>query len=169
MQTKPIHLSIRHSIQGITLVLLFALLFTLGACTTTSPPPPAKGAHSATFKTGVPGGVIVNTVTISARVKMIDTGNRRLMLLKPNGETVTIAVGPEAVNFDQIRKGDMVKAILMEEVVVYIDEEGASVPDGYAAGVALAGGLNEFAERDEIRVFRKKDGKKDIFNFNYEC
>jgi hypothetical protein len=34
--------------------------------------------------------------------------------------------------------GDLVKATLMEEVVVYLDEEGASVPDAYAAGVALA-------------------------------
>ena len=34
--------------------------------------------------------------------------------------------------------------------------------------LALAGGLNEFAERDEIRVFREKDGKTDIFNFNYD-
>jgi polysaccharide export outer membrane protein len=34
--------------------------------------------------------------------------------------------------------------------------------------LALAGGLNEFAERDEIRVFREIDGKTTIFNFNYD-
>jgi hypothetical protein len=138
MRTKPTHLSTCQAVHGIWLTLLLIILFTAGACTTTAPPPPAKGAHSATFKAGVPGGVIVNTMTISARVKAIDTGNRRLMLLKPNGETVTIKVGPEAVNFDQIRKGDLVKATVTEETLVYIDEEGASTPDAAAGMVALA-------------------------------
>jgi hypothetical protein len=138
MQTRPVHLSTRYSIQAIRLTLLLIIPLTAGACSITSPPPPPKGKNSTTFKAGVPGGVIVNTMTISARVKAVDTGNRRLMLMKPNGETVTIKVGPEAINFDQIRKGDLVKATVTEETLVYLDEEGTSTPDAAAAMVALA-------------------------------
>lgn len=34
--------------------------------------------------------------------------------------------------------------------------------------LALAGGLNSFAKRGQIKVFRKKDGKTKIFNFDYD-
>lgn len=126
--------------------LLFTALFTLSACTTTSQPAKteaeaaalAKGSSSATFQEGVPGGVIVETVEVSAKVTAIDTANRKVTLLGPDGEESTVKVGPEAVNFDQVRVGDMVNVTLIEELVVYLDEEGASVPDGSAAMVALA-------------------------------
>ena len=121
-----------------TWVLLFIVLFTITACTTTSPPPPAKVNTTTAVQEGVPGGVTVNSVEVTAKVTAIDTKNRKVTLLLPDGEKETVKVPPEAVNFDQVRVGDLVKATLTEEVVVYLDEEGASVPDGYAAGVALA-------------------------------
>ena len=34
--------------------------------------------------------------------------------------------------------------------------------------LAMAGGLNSFANRDEIKVFRKHDGKTKIFDFDYD-
>lgn len=34
--------------------------------------------------------------------------------------------------------------------------------------LSMAGGLNPFAKEKEIGIFRKKDGKTDIFNFNYK-
>ncbi len=34
--------------------------------------------------------------------------------------------------------------------------------------LSMAGGLNEFAERDTIAVFRFKNGKTEIFPFNYD-
>ena len=75
---------------------------------------------------------------MSARVTAIDKANRKVTLLGPDGKKSTIKVGPEAVNFDQLRVGDMVNATVTEELVVYLDEEGASAPDGSAAMVALA-------------------------------
>jgi Cu/Ag efflux protein CusF len=138
MQLKPLrHLT---STAGPinTWVLLFIVLFTITACTTTSPPPPAQVNTSTAVQEGVPGGVTVNSVEVTAKVTAIDTNNRKVTLLLPDGKKETVKVPPEAVNFDQVRVGDLVKATLTEEVVVYLDEEGASVPDGYAAGVALA-------------------------------
>ena len=138
MQLKPFsHLT---STAGPTnnLALLFIVLFTITACATTSPPPPAQVNTATTVQEGVPGGVTVNSVEVTAKVTAIDTKNRKVTLLLQDGEKETVKVPPEAVNFDQVRVGDLVKATLTEEVVVYLDEEGASVPDGYAAGVALA-------------------------------
>ena len=34
--------------------------------------------------------------------------------------------------------------------------------------LSLAGGLNSFAKRGQIKVFRKKDGKTKIFDFDYD-
>ncbi|MBC2709813.1 MAG: hypothetical protein HGJ94_01995 [Desulfosarcina sp.] len=120
------------------MVLLFAALFTITACTTTSPPPPVAESSSTAFKEGVPGGVMVDTVEVSAKVTAIDTANRKVTLLGPDGDEFTVKVGPEGVNFDQVRVGDMVNATVTKELVVYLDEEGASAPDGSAAMVALA-------------------------------
>ena len=138
MKAKPIHRSL--TIAGLTnvLTLLAAVVFTIAACATTTPPPPAQVSTSTAVQEGVPGGVTVNTVEVTAKVVAIDTKNRKATLLLADGEKETIKVPPEAVNCDQVKVGDMVKATLTEEVVVYIDNEGASVPDGYAAGVALA-------------------------------
>jgi hypothetical protein len=138
MQYKPFsHLT---STAGpiITLALIFAVLFMLAACATTTPPPPAQVNTATVVQKGVPGGVTVNSIKVTAKVTAIDTKNRKMTLLLPEGDKETVRVPPEAVNFDQISVGDLVKATLTEEVVVYLDEEGASVPDGYAAGVALA-------------------------------
>ena len=138
MKTKPSRHVLLTAIVAGSLALLSAGLLTLTACSTTSPPPPAKENISAAFQEGVPGGIIVNTLDVSARVTAIDTSNRKLTLLKPDGDKFTVKVGPEAVNFDQIRVGDLVNATVTEELVVYLDEEGASAPDGAAGLVALA-------------------------------
>jgi len=35
-------------------------------------------------------------------------------------------------------------------------------------GLAMAGGLNQYARRGEVKVFRKQDGKTSVFSFNYD-
>jgi hypothetical protein len=136
MQQKPGRPAALHPMRFTTLALLFAALCFLIACAT--PPPPGTTNTTVAVAEGVPGGIFVNTVEVSARVTAIDTTKRKLTLLLPDGEKTTVKVGPEAVNFDQIRSGDLIKATLTEELVVYLDEEGASGPDGSAAVVALA-------------------------------
>lgn len=138
MQYKPVSSFTRNDVPTTTLALLFAILFTLAACATTTPPPPAQVNTTTAVQEGVPGGVTVNSVEVTAKVTAIDLKNRKATLLLSDGEKETITVPPEAVNFDQVRVGDIVKATLTEEVVVYLDEEGSSIPDAYAAGVELA-------------------------------
>ncbi len=138
MRPKPSRHAARYPIRFTLLALLFTVLCFLAACTTTSPPPPGTAESTAAVAEGVPGGVFVNTVEVSAKVTAVDTANRKLTLLLPDGEKTTVKLGPEAVNFDQIQTGDLVKATLTEALVVYLDEEGATAPDGAAAMVALA-------------------------------
>ena len=128
----------RFTIKITTLVLLIASAGFLMACATTEPPPPATANASAAVKAGVPGGVFVNTLEVSVRVVAVDTAKRKLTLLLPDGEKASVKVGPEVVNFDQIRKGDLVTATLTEETVIYLDEEGTATADGAGTMVALA-------------------------------
>lgn len=138
MQSKSFYHSIGNSDRNTTMALLFAVLFMLTACATTTPPPPAQVESSTAIEKGVAGGVTTNTVEVVAKVTAIDMKNRKATLLLADGTKTTVKVPPEAINFDQVKVGDMLKAVLTEQVVVYIDDAGASVPDGYAAGVALA-------------------------------
>jgi hypothetical protein len=138
IRTKPPRNESLTAIAAGCLALLFAGILTLTACTTTPPPPPATGESAVAYVEGVPGGTIVNTMDVSARVTAIDTSNRKLTLLAPDGDKFTVKAGPEAVNFDKIRVGDLVKATVTEQLVVYLDAEGASGPDGAAGVVGLA-------------------------------
>lgn len=121
-----------------SLVLIAAALLIFTACATTAPPPPPESQTAAAIQKGVPGGVFVNTVDVSARVTAIDKAKRKVTLLAPDGEKYTVKVGPEAVNFDQIKVGDLVKATVTEELVVFMDDEGAPAAEGEAGVVALA-------------------------------
>jgi hypothetical protein len=138
MQPKPSRHAALHPTRVTIMALLFIALCFLIACTTTSPPPPGTADSAAAIKEGVPGGVFVNTVEVSVKVTAVDTAKRKLTLMLPDGEKTTVKVGPEAVNFDQIRSGDLITATLTEETVIYLDAEGVSPPDGAAAMVALA-------------------------------
>jgi len=113
-------------------------LLTLTSCASVSTPPPPETSTATAYQEGVPGGVIVNTVTVSAQVTAIDRVNRKATLLGPDGKPFTVKVGPEAVNFDQVSVGDRVTLTVTEELVVHLNEGGDSLSDGSAALVALA-------------------------------
>ena len=121
------------------LVTLAAAALTLASCSSTSElPPPVVEHTSMTFEEGVPGGTFVNTVQLSAKVTAINRADRKLTLLGPDGDTVEVKVGPEAVNFNQIKVGDTVNAAVTEELVISLGDEADAQPDGSAAVVARA-------------------------------
>ncbi len=114
-------------------------MFTVTACQSTPQAAPAPKTSSASaFKEGVPGGVVVNTTKVSARVTAIDYGQRTVTLQGSEGEPFTVKVGPAAVNFDQVKKGDLVNLTLTEEMVVMLDDAQAPQGQGSASMVALA-------------------------------
>jgi len=125
------------------MALLPAALFTLTSCSSTSTPPPPVGSGRITYTKGVPGGKLVQTVKMTATVTAIDQAKRKATLLASDGKKFTVKVGPEAVNFDQIRVGDHVIADVTEKVVVSLDDKASPSGQGAATVVAQApkGGL----------------------------
>jgi hypothetical protein len=81
------------------------------------------------------GAIIVDSFTVTATVTGIDAPKRDVTLVTQNGRKTTYKAGPEVVNFAQIRVGDQVKAVLTEEVAVFI---GSGAPPSAIAGVGVA-------------------------------
>jgi hypothetical protein len=121
-----------------SLVLVPAALQTFTACSSPSKPPPPVTSSSVSYKEGVPGGTVVNTIVVSARVTAIDQATRQATLMDSDGKKFTVTAPPEAVNFDQIHTGDQVKATLTEELVVYLGDENSPSDDAAAAVVAVS-------------------------------
>jgi hypothetical protein len=93
---------------------------------------------AAVLAKGVPGGAVVQTYELTATVSSMDKATRKVTLLSPDGIKRTVKVGPEAINFDQIRVGDQLNVTVAEELVVYVAGEGESASDAAAQVVALA-------------------------------
>jgi len=130
MKTKAINMT--------ALALLPAALFTLTSCSSTSEPPPPVGSAVETYKKGVPGGVVLQTVKVTATVTAIDQAKRQATLLASDGKKFTVKVGREVVNFDQVRVGDQVTANVTQRIEVSLDDKEAPSGEGSAALVARA-------------------------------
>jgi len=122
----------------LALALLPVAMLTLVSCSSTSKSPPPVGSSVVSYRKGVPGEVIVQTVKVTATVTAIDQVKRKATLQGPDGKRFTVQVGRQAVNFDQVRVGDQVTATLTQKVVVSLDDKSASSGEGAAAAVARA-------------------------------
>jgi preprotein translocase subunit YajC len=111
-----------------------ALLLTT-ACTTTHT---GGSTASSTAQSAEPGAIVVDTTGMTATVTAIDKLNRRITLVAPDGRRATYKVSKEAINFDQIRVGDRVKATVTEELAVFLRKAGTPPSAGEGAEVALA-------------------------------
>jgi Cu/Ag efflux protein CusF len=81
----------------------------------------AANAASTEDQAGPPDRIIATeTTTATATVQAVDPAHRTVTLRRPDGTTSTYQVGEEAVNFDQIRVGDQVKATYVESLAVGI-------------------------------------------------
>ena len=130
MKTKTISMT--------ALAMLPAALFALTSCSSTSDSPPPVGSAVETYRKGVPGGVLVQTVKVTATVTAIDQAHRKLTLQGTDGKGFTAKVGREAVNFNQVRLGDQVTATLTQKMAVSLDAEAAPSGEGATATVARA-------------------------------
>jgi hypothetical protein len=126
-----------HTPPAILLAVL-AALFTLTSCSSTSESSPPVESARVSHTKGVPGGVIVQTVKMTATVIAIDHAKRTATLLVPNGKKFAVNVGRKAVNFDQVRVGDQITAVVTQRIVASFEQDGATSVDGTAAVVAQA-------------------------------
>jgi hypothetical protein len=120
------------------LALLPVALCTFTSCSSTSTPPPPAGSAVMTYKKGVPGEVLVQTIKVTATVTAIDQVKRKATLKGPDGKQFTVQVGRQAVNFDQVRVGDQVTATVTQKMAVTLEDKAASSGEGAAAVVVRA-------------------------------
>jgi len=59
-------------------------------------------------KGGTPGGVVVNTATLSATVEAIDYANRQVALKGPKGNILALRVADDLQGFNDVKVGDSV-------------------------------------------------------------
>ena len=123
------------------LALLPAAVIAFTSCSSTPhccSTPQVKSSAAAVYEPGVPGGIMVETYKETATVTGIDKANRKVTLVTPDGTKSTVKAGPEVANFDQIEVGDQVKAIVTDELVIFVRKPGEPAGDGAASVVALA-------------------------------
>jgi translation elongation factor P/translation initiation factor 5A len=113
-----------------------AAVLALTSCSSDEP----RGEHSSITKTepGVPGAVMIDTYQQTSTVTAIDKTTRKLTLVAKDGTTGTFTASPAVANFDQLEVGDQVKAVLTDQLVVFVRNPGEPSGDGAAALVALA-------------------------------
>jgi Cu/Ag efflux protein CusF len=68
----------------------------------------------------MPGGVVANTVQITANVEAIDYGKRTVDLKGPLGNVRTLKVDKSVKNFDQVKKGDQVVIRHTEAIAISV-------------------------------------------------
>jgi hypothetical protein len=117
---------------------VLAGLCALASCLLLLSPSGSLASSATVYVEGVPGGVIVNTVEVSAKVIDIDQEKRVATLQAANGKTFTAKAGPKAVNFDKVSVGDMVNITLTEEFVVSVVEDGAPPVEASSAAAVTA-------------------------------
>ena len=93
---------------------------------------------AAKIKPGMPGGEVVQTSTITAKVTGIDTAKRKVTLVTNDGKKLAVKAGPGVVNFEQIRIGDQLKVSLTEELVVRMAKPGEKTNDSETGVVQLS-------------------------------
>jgi len=115
---------------------------------------PATASREVSSQYGVPGGSVVDTYQITAKVTDVDHAKRHYTLQTPDGKKTQYKAGPEVVNFDQVRVGDLVKATVTEQLVVRVREKGEEPSDPQTDVVELApkGGKPGVLMADTVEV-----------------
>lgn len=83
----------------------------------------APGAPAAKMPTGE---LEATAVTTTFTVQNVDPATRMVTLQDPGGAITKFKAGPEVRNFDQIKKGDLVKATVLDELAVAIRPGGGA-------------------------------------------
>jgi hypothetical protein len=110
-----------------------AALVVFAAC---APRPPPPTVETTIIETPT-GAEVIETIQLTATVAGISYNSRRIVLLGPGGREVTYKVDKNAVNFDQIKVRDQVKATITEKLAVFLSKDKAASA-GAGAAVVLA-------------------------------
>ena len=121
--------------KGIALGFLMALAAIAGgelpamAQSTAAPAPTAKAG---------PGVVVAETTSIKAKVDAVDVDKRLVTVTGPRGKTVTLKVGPDVKNLDQVKAGDELVVRYFESIALFVRKSGEPPAAAEAAAVHVA-------------------------------
>lgn len=107
-------------------VIVAAVLAAAGA------PAVAQQKPAATVDAAVataPGAAVAGaTVKTSATIVSIDAATRGVTLKRQDGKVVSVTLGPEVRNFDQLKVGDRVQAEYVQAVALELKKGGGATP-----------------------------------------
>jgi len=86
---------------------------------------PLSKTPGAMYKKGVLGGTVVEAYQLTATVTAIDVPARTLSLVAKDGQKATVKCDSSVANFDRLRAGDVVTAILMDELKIAMADTNA--------------------------------------------
>jgi len=84
------------------------------------------------------GVVVVDTLELEATVVAIDAATREIRLKPRHGDEEAFTAGPEMVNFDQVRVGDTVHAVVIEATAITLVSGGSAEVAAQSKAVVLA-------------------------------
>jgi len=125
------------------LALVPAAALTLSGCWT----PPTDIAAPTGNPSLVGATIVVETLKTTTEVQSVNASQRKVVLRRPNGTTVTCKAGPQVVNLNEIQAGDKVKAIVADEFAIFLVKNGplpsagAGIVVDEAGKGALPGGM----------------------------
>ena len=113
------------------------------------------GATSAgAQQAGAPAGAEVgDLITVSAEVVAIDKSSREVTLRGPQGNEMTLELGEEVKNFDQIKVGDSVKAGYYESIAISKGVSGTpEIVDEQSLDTAAKGEKPGMVATDAVQI-----------------
>ncbi len=123
----------KHSLVKLTPLLLLPALLWLAGCRSDS-----YTIIPASDDPAFAGGIVmVESHDTEATVQAIDAATRQIVLKHTDDTTTTNIAGPEVVNFDKIKAGDLVQAKVGEEYAFFLVKNGQ--PPSTTAGILLKG------------------------------
>ena len=99
-----------------TLALLMALAAVAGGERT--------AAAQSTAAKATPRVVVAETTSIEARLDAVDVKTRRMMVTGPRGKTLTLKVGPDVKDLDQVKPGDQLVVRYFEPLGLFVRKSG---------------------------------------------
>lgn len=121
--------------RALSLSLATSLLF---GCQSHNDELASKHDRTAAYVKGVPGGTLLETETLLASVSAINGAKRTFTLRDNLGNQRTFVAPPQMENFDQLKVGDHVKAVVSQERIVHLRQPGEVANDGAAGVLATA-------------------------------
>jgi len=124
--------TVHRTLRLVATALLPSALLVLNSCSTSGPAtggtPVAPGAFVG--NPGFGGEIVTDAISTTATVVSVDRTKRLVVLKRADGSNVTYKAAPNAVGFDDIKAGDVVKVSVAEELAVFLGRN--SVPAGAA-------------------------------------